>query len=1045
MTLLDSLVETLVAGINIAKHTTDNHPAAAAYAQVKALLLERHPLLNLELLERRPDSAAKQQSLAEDLLDMQITTDPLFLDGMSRLAEALVEESHNTPATIGVDLTHIRAAALKIQEVRSTGTGLRINDSYIQGDAEISDVQGGSVGDDDLDDGLDVKLDHVTVGHDLIIQGGLSAAHVTTLRTDYLHQLYQRADSIFLSHINAANPMAARLSLHAVYTTQLTTELLLPSASIFTPATTVATEEETITATTEPDDVQSAVAAISQHPSLVLLGAPGSGKSSFLKFVTLCMAGALLGDRAANLSLFNAVAHAAPKSPTGKDAARPHAATQQVVDPPPTASADAGWPHGPLLPVYIVLRELAAAAIFTPDEPGTAAHLMAYVHDELDHANLAEYAPYLQRELLEQGGLLLLDGLDEAPDQDDWRLQIGQAILDFSAAYPRCRIILTSRPYAYQDPQRRLATFAQTTLTPFGQWQIDHFIDQYYAYLARQQGNITPELLRAQTAALKVTVQQDRNLRELAATPLLLTLMVSLFAWRGGVLIDRREELYAQGIDLLLNEWERPKVEPGVDGQPQVIEPSVHEWLQAPQEAIRHALEALAFHAHANQAQGETAARIPEHEVVAALLDAAGDDARPGRLTAYIQNRAGLLIDHGDGAYSFPHRTIQEYLAACYLTRTDFPKQMASLVRADPQRWREVLLLAGEKTVRTAPFAVWALVDRLCPRPYATTAAVTPVDWWLAYFAGRLLVETELTQAPTLDLSEQETLDIVLEWLCQLLQHDQLPANDRAMAGADLGILGDPRPGIGRNEAGLPEIVWQEVAAGPFLMGADPFLCPLITAPYRISRYPITVAQYQSFVQAGGYDEPQFWTKSGWAWRQANRRSQPDAYITIRQSPNLPQTGISWYEAWAFCQWLSVQQDEVITLPSEAQWERAARHTDGRLFPWGDNFGAHLCNMRGNGVAQPSAVGIFPSSHAVCGAADMAGNVWEWCSTKWRNNYENYAKLVDHGPEGEERRVLRGGSWANEQRLLRCANRHRNYPDHRGPNVGFRVVALASK
>ena len=200
-------------------------------------------------------------------------------------------------------------------------------------------------------------------------------------------------------------------------------------------------------------------------------------------------------------------------------------------------------------------------------------------------------------------------------------------------------------------------------------------------------------------------------------------------------------------------------------------------------------------------------------------------------------------------------------------------------------------------------------------------------------------------------------------------------------------------------------------------------------------------AQFQAFINAGGYGKSRYWTQAGWVWRQAGDRRGPEPQPTQRSAPNQPQIGVCWYEAVAFCNWLTAQCGQTIHLPSEAQWERAARHVDGRTYPWGDDFAATHCNMRDSGVAQPASVGLFPTGNAACAAADLAGNVWEWCATQWRNTYEAYAQNVDNGLEGRERRVLRGGSWANDQRLVRCANRHRNYPDHRGPNVGFRVVA----
>lgn len=1013
MTLSDSLVSVLVNAIKLTQAT--HLPVVIhAYTQVKSLLVSRYGAVDLPGLERRPASSAKQQSVAEDLADLGAIRDPDLLALVIALTQALLAAAPSVAPTLGFDGEQIAAAALLIRDVRSSGTAVRLRDSTIAHQVEITEVEAGVSADQPLAASTPgIELTHVTAGGDITINTtAAQSSHMATLRMNYLQRLFQRADTIFLSHLNPHSQVTSRISLKAVYTAQLTQSFVTSAGSMAsTRAPTASTQEQRLTA----------LESINLHQHLVLLGAPGSGKSSFLKFVALCMAGEFLHHPDANLALLALVLPVAG---------------------PAVAKPGQGWRHGPLLPVYITLRDLIAEDVFVEQTQGGADHLFEYVTRELARVDLAEYGPYLQRELWESGGILLLDGLDEVPDQADLRLQLRQAIEEFSASFPKCRIVISSRPYAYQEERWRLPRFAETHLAPFDLWQMERFIDYYFLHLLGAHTPLAIQEAQTQANVLKAAIKNDRYLRELATTPLLLTLMVSLFVWRGGVLLDKSEELYAQGVDLLLNEWERPKREPTDEGASQPLALSVHEWLQAPQQKIRQALEELAYRAHAQQATLDAAARIAERDVVDALLQAAGRDARPGRLADYIQNRAGLLIDHGNGWHSFPHRTIQEYLAACYLTRTNFPKQLATLVRAEPQRWREVLLLAGEKAVRGAPYAAWALVDRLCPLPYSSTATVTELDWWMALLAGRLLVRTALYRADLLDVSEQQTIDTVKGWLLALLNTTALPAADRVSAGADLGLMGDPRRGVGLTQAGMPAIDWITVAAGPFLMGAAKFSCALLTAPYRISRYPITVAQYQCFVQAGGYNDSRHWTAAGWAWRQQLERQGPAPYTAPHLSPTLPVTGVSWYEANAFCHWLSTQTGESIQLPSEVQWERAARHTDGRTYPWGDDFAATRCNMRDSGLAQPSPVGLFPTGNAACGAADLVGNVWEWCATQWRSTYKDDAQSVDNAQTGTERRVLRGGSWANEQHLVRCAHRHRNYPDHWGPNVGFRVVAL---
>lgn len=285
------------------------------------------------------------------------------------------------------------------------------------------------------------------------------------------------------------------------------------------------------------------------------------------------------------------------------------------------------------------------------------------------------------------------------------------------------------------------------------------------------------------------------------------------------------------------------------------------------------------------------------------------------------------------------------------------------------------------------------------------------------------------------------------------LGNAQRSAKERVGAGVALGQIGDQRPGVGVKD-GLPYIEWCHVKAGPFTMGVHPtkievsgdkeiaqFTCDLIAQPFRISRYPATVAQYKAFVDAGGYSEKAFWTEAGWAWRQESGVTGPIEYDDPFQLPNHPRVGVSWYEAVAFCRWLSKQMGQDIRLPTEAQWERAARHTDGRIYPWGDEFDAECCNASETGIGSTSAVGVFPNGLAECGVSDMAGNVWEWCSTQWRSNYEDYAKKVDESLTGEDSRVLRGGSFGFDRFNVRCAARSRNVPHGRSKLMGMRVMS----
>lgn len=237
------------------------------------------------------------------------------------------------------------------------------------------------------------------------------------------------------------------------------------------------------------------------------------------------------------------------------------------------------------------------------------------------------------------------------------------------------------------------------------------------------------------------------------------------------------------------------------------------------------------------------------------------------------------------------------------------------------------------------------------------------------------------------------------------------------------------------------------VPAGPFPMGSNEYddEKPLHTMPveaFWLGKTPITNAHFRPFVDARGYTQQAFWTKSGWQWRTGKKITQP-VYWTDEKwnAPQQPVVGISWYEAMAYAAWLAQTTKQPIRLPTEAEWEKGARGTDGRKYPWGNDApDKSRCNFDGN-EGKTMLVGKHLAGASPYGALDMAGNVWEWTATKWVGNYENYADVVDK--DGDATRVLRGGAWYVNSDFVRSANRFRDDPFSRNYVVGFRLVLFA--
>ena len=265
----------------------------------------------------------------------------------------------------------------------------------------------------------------------------------------------------------------------------------------------------------------------------------------------------------------------------------------------------------------------------------------------------------------------------------------------------------------------------------------------------------------------------------------------------------------------------------------------------------------------------------------------------------------------------------------------------------------------------------------------------------------------------------------------------------------------DKRSGVGlREKDDLPDIDWVKIPAGKFLMGSDKGVDDQayddetpqheVDLPtYYVSRYPLTVKQYRAFMDAGGYGNRNYWMDAGWQWKEKENITQPGYWQDERyNAPNQPVNGLSWYEACAVTQWLNevlrVRPDEnmVLRLPTEQEWEKAARGTDGRIYPYGSEFDAIKGNTSETGIGTTSAAGIFPTGQSPYGVLDMSGNVYDWCLTKWRDSYD---EPEDNDPGGDSRRVLRGGAFHDSQRAARCAYRNHFNPYDQYYAYGLRV------
>jgi formylglycine-generating enzyme required for sulfatase activity len=213
-------------------------------------------------------------------------------------------------------------------------------------------------------------------------------------------------------------------------------------------------------------------------------------------------------------------------------------------------------------------------------------------------------------------------------------------------------------------------------------------------------------------------------------------------------------------------------------------------------------------------------------------------------------------------------------------------------------------------------------------------------------------------------------------------------------------------------------------------------------AAYTIGRYPVTNAEFARFMEDGGYAKKEWWTEAGWQARERGNWIKPRDWDDKQMSdPSQPVVGISWYEAYAYCRWLAARTNAPYRLPTEAEWEKSARGKEGYRYPWGNHWEASRCNNSETGPGRTTPVGQYsPQGDSSYGVAEMVGQVWEWCSDRF-SKYDELKGAFEN-PEGDEARIIRGGSWLNSSpaAVCRCAIRGKNSPVNRLNNWGFRVA-----
>jgi formylglycine-generating enzyme required for sulfatase activity len=401
------------------------------------------------------------------------------------------------------------------------------------------------------------------------------------------------------------------------------------------------------------------------------------------------------------------------------------------------------------------------------------------------------------------------------------------------------------------------------------------------------------------------------------------------------------------------------------------------------------------------------------------------------RLFDEIGPNCGLLNRLSGGEIEFTHLTFQEFMAAKHIDYMDLDYN--EFLEYD--WWAETILLytglvSLERRKRSNDIVEVILNTK-------QQDANIKRRLWL--FGSRALRDFQPSKR------DDEVVALARNKLYELIESNA-SLEERFEAGEIVGALGDLRIKVDN-----PDMVL--VKEGKFMRGsreedADAFSNEkpqreIYLDDFWIGKYPVTNEEFKEFIDDGGYDREEFWTREGWRWREENQISEPLFWHDRKwNGSNFPVVGISWYEAEAYANWLSERTGHKYRLPTEAEWEKSARGTDSSKYPWGDEFDENFCNFNASGLNRTSPVGIFPEGKSPYGCFDMAGNVWEWCSD-WYADDKYYANSPDRNPKGPSvgaARVSRGGGWDDYAWGCRSACRLRGAPRVRRHALGLRLL-----
>jgi len=712
------------------------------------------------------------------------------------------------------------------------------------------------------------------------------------------------------------------------------------------------------------------------HRRFFIEGQPGAGKTTFLKLVASCLARDGLGI----------------ECPEGMPWRKHYLGLEG--DSPP-------------IPIFLRVADLVPLLIAN-SRPGCRDDRFWFIELlEARNKNSTGFSgrDYWIDQLVHGRALLLVDGLDESGDEHI-RERVLDILHDTCAHWGESRIVVSSRPIQARCLEEM--GFHRTVIEPFGEEEINRFIDQWIAALYENDSRDTPgkEGGEYRNSLLSAIVGMQ-PIKRIATNPVMLTCLCVVH-WNEGRLPEGRARVYRAVIRWLIASRTDQRNEAGFTDRFAVRAffcLALHMMETAGKQAtigLQEAAEAI---------EPVLAREYPE-------LTKAERQAKGRQWLAFETEWSGVVEEIAGRRMQFFNLSFQEYFCSRQLVLLgdgeDSNADWWPIVKKhlEDRQWTEtidmvpvclfddggetrvdrlfhrILELRGPKPNLAKDARIIALIDRL----------ISVISPYYYKFDPHIMASYGSTRERILSIFDKENARVI-------------PLKTRLSAVEALGRGGDPRL-----------FPWQKQLIDlPFASGI------------RLSKYPVTVDMYREFIEDGGYSVSQFWDNAGWTLRQKNDWNSPGDWGDQLEFPNRPVANVSWYEASAFCRWLKDRYKEQARLPTADEWFDCSKPNEGE-YPWGTATPTEEYANFSNRIGKPTPVGLFPAGAGPYGHFDLSGNVWEWCSPPTDELAKDKIESVP----------IKGGSWADTIDCLRVSAVNFEKPSTRSSRLGFRVLIQPS-